>query len=94
MFVAVPDLADATTPVREPVAVPAIRTHPLRRVVRVAEPYLYLTPAVALLVVWTYRPLVQAAQLSTYSWNLLPTTPHGSRRPGQLPPAARAAGGR
>ncbi|ELB90489.1 carbohydrate ABC transporter permease [Rhodococcus opacus] len=75
VFVAVPDLADATTPVREPVAVPAIRTHPLRRVVRVAEPYLYLTPAVALLVVWTYRPLVQAAQLSTYSWNLLPTTP-------------------
>ncbi|OZD05278.1 glycerol-3-phosphate ABC transporter permease [Rhodococcus sp. 06-235-1A] len=46
-----------------------------RRVARSTQPYLYLTPAVALLIVWTYRPLVQAAQLSTYSWNLLPTTP-------------------
>ena len=25
--------------------------------------------------VWTYRPLLQAVQLSTLSWNLLPTTP-------------------
>ncbi|MDJ0362810.1 sugar ABC transporter permease [Rhodococcus sp. H29-C3] len=47
----------------------------MARFLRVAQPYLYLTPAIALLVVWTYRPLVQAAQLSTYSWNLLPTTP-------------------
>lgn len=46
-----------------------------RRVARSAQPYLYLTPAVALLIVWTYRPLMQAAELSTYSWNLLPTTP-------------------
>ena len=46
-----------------------------RRLVRSAQPYLYLAPAVVLLVVWTYRPLVQAAELSTYSWNLLPTTP-------------------
>ncbi|MDJ0104983.1 sugar ABC transporter permease [Rhodococcus erythropolis] len=47
----------------------------MTRFLRIAQPYLYLTPAIALLVVWTYRPLVQAAQLSTYSWNLLPTTP-------------------
>ncbi|WP_415973662.1 carbohydrate ABC transporter permease [Rhodococcus sp. 077-4] len=46
-----------------------------RRATRAAQPYLYLTPAVALLIAWTYRPLVQAAELSTYSWNLLPTTP-------------------
>lgn len=46
-----------------------------RRVARSAQPYLYLTPAVALLIVWTYRPLMQAAELSTYSWNMLPTTP-------------------
>ncbi|MFY2788661.1 carbohydrate ABC transporter permease [Rhodococcus sp. KRD162] len=45
------------------------------RLVRSAQPYLYLTPAVALLIIWTYRPLAQAAELSTYSWNLLPTTP-------------------
>lgn len=38
-------------------------------------PYLYLIPALILLVVWTYRPLVQAAQLSTVSWNLLPDSP-------------------
>lgn len=38
-------------------------------------PYLYLAPALVLLVVWTYRPLVQAFELSTYSWNLLPTQP-------------------
>jgi multiple sugar transport system permease protein len=38
-------------------------------------PYLYLTPALILLVVWTYRPLVQAVQLSTVSWNLLPASP-------------------
>jgi multiple sugar transport system permease protein len=38
-------------------------------------PYLYLAPALILLVVWTYRPLVQAVQLSTVSWNLLPASP-------------------
>ncbi|MFD9664792.1 carbohydrate ABC transporter permease [Rhodococcus sp. NPDC059968] len=75
MFVAVPDLADVAVPVQAPVVVPAVRVHPLQRVARAAAPYLYLTPAVALLIVWTYRPLLQAAQLSTYSWNLLPTTP-------------------
>ncbi|WP_405496362.1 carbohydrate ABC transporter permease [Nocardia sp. NBC_00511] len=45
------------------------------RVARVAAPYLYLAPALILLVVWTYQPLAQALQLSTYSWNLLPTSP-------------------
>nr|WP_040808114.1 sugar ABC transporter permease [Nocardia concava] len=47
----------------------------MRRVARIAAPYLYLAPAVFLLVVWTYQPLAQALQLSTYSWNLLPTSP-------------------
>ncbi|WP_414945194.1 carbohydrate ABC transporter permease [Amycolatopsis sp. cmx-11-32] len=46
-----------------------------RRIARAAPPYLYLAPALALLVVWTYRPLAQTAQLSFHSWNLLPTTP-------------------
>ncbi|MFJ8815232.1 carbohydrate ABC transporter permease [Amycolatopsis thermoflava] len=46
-----------------------------RRVLRAAPPYLYLAPALALLVIWTYRPLVQTAQLSFFSWNLLPTQP-------------------
>jgi multiple sugar transport system permease protein len=46
-----------------------------RRLLRTAPPYLYLAPALVLLVIWTYRPLAQTAQLSFYSWNLLPTTP-------------------
>ncbi|MBY8857361.1 sugar ABC transporter permease [Nocardia sp. CA2R105] len=55
-------------------SVPARRSA-LRRAGRRAVPYLYLAPALVLLVVWTYRPLLQAVQLSTYSWNLLPTSP-------------------
>lgn len=47
----------------------------LRRLLRAAPPYLFLAPSLALLVIWTYRPLVQTAQLSFYSWNLLPTQP-------------------
>ncbi|TQM11562.1 carbohydrate ABC transporter permease [Pseudonocardia kunmingensis] len=39
------------------------------------RPYLYLMPAVAGLVVWTYRPLAQTVEWSFYDWNLLPTTP-------------------
>ncbi|WP_067835101.1 carbohydrate ABC transporter permease [Nocardia lijiangensis] len=46
-----------------------------RRAGRFVVPYLYLAPALGLLVLWTYRPLVQAVELSTYSWNLLPTSP-------------------
>ncbi|MEU5695124.1 sugar ABC transporter permease [Actinosynnema sp. NPDC020468] len=63
-------------PAPEPGPVPEVSRPSLpRRVLRGAPPYLYLAPAVALLVIWTYRPLVQTAQLSFYSWNLLPTTP-------------------
>ncbi|MEV6280373.1 sugar ABC transporter permease [Nocardia sp. NPDC051832] len=46
-----------------------------RRILRGCAPYLYLAPALFLLVVWTYQPLAQAFQLSTYSWNLLPSSP-------------------
>jgi multiple sugar transport system permease protein len=59
-----------------PPAEVAVARAPLaRRVLATAAPYLYLAPALVLLVVWTYRPLLQAVQLSTLSWNLLPTTP-------------------
>ncbi|WP_433561236.1 carbohydrate ABC transporter permease [Nocardia sp. CA-151230] len=60
-----------------PAPAPAAGPHRarLRRLIRRATPYLYLTPALVLLVVWTYQPLVQAAELSTYSWNLLPSSP-------------------
>ncbi|WP_449281982.1 carbohydrate ABC transporter permease [Leucobacter sp.] len=36
-------------------------------------PYLYVLPAVALLLLWTYLPLAQTFELSFYDWNLLPT---------------------
>lgn len=38
-------------------------------------PYLYVLPAVALLIVWTYAPLLQTVELSFYDWNMLPTQP-------------------
>ncbi|QZY50579.1 carbohydrate ABC transporter permease [Leucobacter tenebrionis] len=37
-----------------------------------AAPYLYVLPAVILLVVWTYWPLAQTFELSFYDWNMLP----------------------
>jgi len=46
-----------------------------RRLARAAVPYAYVAPALAMVVIWTYRPLVGTAQLSLYSWNLLPTAP-------------------
>ncbi|WP_084477856.1 carbohydrate ABC transporter permease [Nocardia jejuensis] len=70
-------LIDAQDAPPESVSAPAARprTALLHRVRRTAAPYLYLAPALFLLIVWTYQPLVQAFQLSTYSWNLLPTSP-------------------
>ncbi|WP_040795507.1 carbohydrate ABC transporter permease [Nocardia higoensis] len=67
---------DAPAPVTtEPVRYSSSRPTRFRRAGRGVVPYLYLAPALLLLVVWTYRPLIQAFELSTYSWNLLPTSP-------------------
>ncbi|MDF0529504.1 sugar ABC transporter permease [Tsukamurella sp. 8F] len=68
------DPPDTVRPAAPP-ADRAARPPSARRLFGAAEPYLYLVPAVALLVVWTYRPLLQAVQLSLHSWNLLPTSP-------------------
>ncbi len=38
-------------------------------------PWLYLAPALALLVIWIYGPLVYAFWLSFHEWNMLPTAP-------------------
>jgi multiple sugar transport system permease protein len=46
-----------------------------RRTKVVIAPYLYVLPAIALLLMWIYRPLLQTFQLSFYRWNLLPTAP-------------------
>jgi multiple sugar transport system permease protein len=68
-----------------PAAAVAVRTHvraarpPLwRRVTRALPPYLYLLPALACVVFWVYRPLVQTVQLSFENWNLLPSDPETS----------------
>ncbi|MGW5454443.1 carbohydrate ABC transporter permease [Nocardia sp. NPDC003979] len=57
------------------IAAPGPRRVTRRALTRLVAPYLYLAPALVLLVVWTYQPLAQAVELSTYSWNLLPTAP-------------------
>jgi len=58
------------------VPAPAGATRPgrLRRTPQLA-PYLYLIPAVVLLVTWTYKPLVESFWLSFFDWNLIPTSP-------------------
>ncbi|UOR01067.1 sugar ABC transporter permease [Leucobacter allii] len=38
-------------------------------------PYLYILPATAMLILWTYLPLAQTFELSFYDWNLIPTQP-------------------
>jgi multiple sugar transport system permease protein len=38
-------------------------------------PWLYLAPAVILLVIWVYAPLGYAFWLSFHEWNMLPTAP-------------------
>jgi multiple sugar transport system permease protein len=37
-----------------------------------AEPWLYLAPALLVVAIWTYVPLLQAFELSFYQWNMLP----------------------
>ncbi|HEX4217724.1 MAG TPA: sugar ABC transporter permease [Acidimicrobiales bacterium] len=46
-----------------------------RRVSLRATPYLYVLPALAVVALWIYRPLIQTVQYSFYRWNLLPTQP-------------------
>lgn len=51
-----------------PVATPRLP----RITLRAFEPWLYLAPALAVLIVWTYVPLLEAFELSFYQWNMLP----------------------
>lgn len=48
---------------------------PVHRTGRTWNPYLYVLPAVVLLLLWTYWPLGQTLNLSFYDWNLIPTRP-------------------
>lgn len=54
---------------------PVKRRRPARTERFTITPYLYVLPAVVLLIVWTYAPLVQTFELSFYDWNLIPTQP-------------------
>lgn len=38
-------------------------------------PWLYLAPALLTLAAWIYVPIIEAAQLSFFRWNMLPTAP-------------------
>ncbi|MCU1407460.1 MAG: putative transporter permease protein [Glaciihabitans sp.] len=59
-----------------PTSVAAVELPPKRRVSwSKLTPYFYLLPALALLVLWIYAPLVQTFGLSFVDWNLIPTNP-------------------
>ena len=62
-------MADAARP--RPMTALAGITPPRLRLTA-AEPWAYLAPALAVLLVWTYIPLLQAFELSFYQWNMLP----------------------
>lgn len=55
--------------------VQAVRPSLARRAWSALPPYLYLLPALGFLALWTYRPLVEAVNLSFFDWNLLSTSP-------------------
>lgn len=69
-----PELA-AAAPVQGAAAAGPRARRVLASLAQSSAPYLYLLPAVVLLVLWTYKPLVETFQLSFYDWNLLPTSP-------------------
>ena len=53
------------------------RAQPRRslKIGRLSLPWFFLFPAIATFVIWIYAPLVQAAWLSFYDWNMLPFAP-------------------
>lgn len=38
------------------------------------KPYLFLLPAIGLIIFWTYKPLLQTLQYSMYKWSMVPGT--------------------
>lgn len=62
-------MAEQTSP-------PAVRTKRAGRILsRKLLPWLYIAPALATFIIWIYAPLLEAARLSFYEWNMLPMTP-------------------
>lgn len=69
------ELPIASSPLERGVTVPAVRRPAIKINLERVQPYLYLLPAVALVIVWVYRPLLEIFSLSFSQWNLLPTSP-------------------
>lgn len=83
MFVTVQDRSSITVELADP---PGGSEHPASRrsgldappkrfLLSHLAPYLYIAPALILLGVWVYKPLIETIQLSFYDWNMLPTSP-------------------
>lgn len=45
-----------------------------RRIPGRVKPYLFLLPAMGLILFWTYKPLLQTLQYSLYKWSMVPGT--------------------
>jgi multiple sugar transport system permease protein len=75
--IAIPGAAGAAVSAGAASRVPVRAARPslARRMLAATPPYLYLLPGVASLVLWTYKPIIEAVQLSFYHWNLLPNSP-------------------
>lgn len=55
---------------RRPLYVPLSLKLPFEKV----KPYLFMLPAIAFVLFWTYKPLFQMVQLSFYDWSMVPGT--------------------
>ncbi|CDZ47210.1 carbohydrate ABC transporter permease [Neorhizobium galegae] len=68
-------MTDIQADLARPLTLARVPTAARQRGTFTVQPWLYLAPALCLLMMWTYVPLVEAFQLSFYQWNMLPTSP-------------------
>lgn len=68
-------LVEIDSPTTTPVMADGVRPPLLSRMRRTLTPLLYLSPAVALLIIWVYKPLAETVGLSFYRWPMTPTAP-------------------
>jgi multiple sugar transport system permease protein len=62
-------------PLSPPLTAPMTSARPrLRFNLERLQAYLYLLPALVLVGIWVYRPLVEIVDLSFHQWNMLPTS--------------------
>lgn len=54
--------------------VEAIEKNKVRISISKIKPYLFLLPAIGLIIFWTYKPLLQTLSLSMYKWSMVPGT--------------------